>query len=65
MNKGIWLVIGLVVLVVAVFAGLAPLPGEKDEPSPHVQPAPAGQSPEPTKPAGPPTDSPANPGQSR
>ncbi len=53
MNKTVLVVIGIALIVVALFAGLLPLPGQKDNVTPHTEPAPAG-SPAPKPPAGPP-----------
>lgn len=63
MNKTIWIVVGVIAIVAVLFAGLLPLPGQKDNVTVHTQPAPPGESPRPTAPKGPPTDSPINPGQ--
>lgn len=53
-NRIIWVVVGVGVVVAMLFAGFLPLPGQKDNATPLTQPAPAGQSPEPTRPGGPP-----------
>lgn len=53
-NRIIWVVVGVAVIVAMLFAGFLPLPGQKDNVTPGTQPSPAGRSPEPTKPGGPP-----------
>lgn len=58
MTKTTWMVIAVIVIIVALVAGLLPLPGQKDNVTPHSQPAPAGQSPQPTVPTGPPAKQP-------
>jgi hypothetical protein len=52
------IVLGIVVIAVLAFAGLAPLPGQKHKPSALGEKAPNGQSPEPAQPSGPPRTSP-------
>jgi hypothetical protein len=54
MKSMIWVALGILVVVLLAFAGLAPLPGQKDVPSNLTQEAPPGKSPEPDKPSGPP-----------
>jgi hypothetical protein len=54
MKKSTWIIIALAAIVVALFAGLLPLPGQKDNVTPHSQPAPSGTSPSPNSPKGPP-----------
>lgn len=51
----IWIPIAILVIVAMAFAGLLPLPGQKDNVTTHTQPAPPGTSPVPTPPQGPPT----------
>jgi hypothetical protein len=58
MKPSFWLIVGLIAITVLAFAGLAPLPGQKDEPTPYVQPAPPGESRIPTTPSGPPQSKP-------
>ena len=62
MNKTVLLIIGIVVVIVFAVAGFLPIT-DRDDPGAHTDPSPAGRSPEPTSPKGPPTDSSANPGQ--
>ena len=51
----IWIGLGVVaVILVMLFAGLLPLPGQKDNVTPMTQPAPAGTSPPAELPKGPP-----------
>jgi hypothetical protein len=54
MKKSTWIIIAIAAIVVALFAGLLPLPGQKDNVTPQSQPAPAGTSPTPDLPKGPP-----------
>lgn len=65
----IWVVIGVVVILIVLAAGLLPLPGQADNPTPYSQPSPQGASPQPAQPGGPPHDSapppPPPPQQSR
>jgi hypothetical protein len=49
----VWVIVGVAVIVAVLFAGFLPLPDQKDNVTPRTQPSPAGQSPEPTRPAGP------------
>jgi hypothetical protein len=53
-QRWIWVVLGIVVIAILAFAGLAPLPGQKEKPSALGEKAPPGQSPKPTSPSGPP-----------
>ena len=55
MKPSFWLIVGLIAITVLAFAGLAPLPGQMDEPTPY---APSGESPIPTAPSGPPHSKP-------
>jgi hypothetical protein len=55
-RRFLWVIIGIVVVVVLAFVGLAPLPGQKENASPFGE----SFAPEPTQPAGP---SHANPGE--
>ena len=51
----IWIGLGVVaVILVMLFAGLLPMPGQKDNVTPMTQPAPAGTSPPAELPKGPP-----------
>lgn len=54
MKPSFWVIVGLIAITVLAFAGLAPLPGQREESTPYVQPAPFGESPVPTAPSGPP-----------
>jgi hypothetical protein len=38
MNKTAWIIVGVVAIVVILFAGLLPLPGQKDNVTPSTQP---------------------------
>jgi hypothetical protein len=49
----VWVIVGIGVIIAVLFAGLLPLPGQKDNPTPREQPSPAGTSPQPTAPTGP------------
>jgi hypothetical protein len=44
-NKTLWIIIGVIVIVVMLVAGLLPLPGQKDNVTPQTEPSPPGQSP--------------------
>ena len=50
----VWVIVGIGVIVAVLFAGFLPLPDQKDNVTPRTQPSPAGKSPEPTTPKGPP-----------
>ena len=54
MTKTTWLIIAIIAIVGMLLFGLLPLPGQKDNVTPHSQPAPAGESPRPAPPTGPP-----------
>jgi len=55
MNPNIvWVIVGIAVIIAVLFAGLLPLPDQKDNVTPATQPAPAGKSPQPSAPQGPP-----------
>ena len=43
-NRTIWIVLGFIVIVLMLMAGLLPLPGQKDNVTPLTEPAPSGQS---------------------
>jgi hypothetical protein len=62
-NYTTWIIIAVVAIVVLVFAGLLPLPGQKDNVTPHSQPAAAGGQPTAEVPTGPPASPPSEPGQ--
>jgi hypothetical protein len=59
--KVIWVVLGIVGIVLLVFAGLAPLPGQKDEPSALTQGGAPGKGSRPPLPSGPPHAKPGDP----
>jgi hypothetical protein len=40
-----WIIIGVVAIVILLFLGFLPLPGQKDNVTPHVQPSPPGTQP--------------------
>ena len=65
MNKTVLVILGIAVLIVMLVGGFLPLPGSRDSPGAHTQPSRAGESPIPTSPSGPPTDSGVNPGQGK
>ncbi|MGQ0751737.1 MAG: hypothetical protein ACT4PS_14480 [Betaproteobacteria bacterium] len=44
-NKTIWIIIGIVVIVLMLLGGLLPLPGQKDNVTPHTQPTPPADAP--------------------
>ena len=48
-----WAIIAIVAVVVLLFAGLLPLPGQKDNVTPHVQPSAPGTQPKAETPTGP------------
>ena len=58
MNRMLLPVLGIIAIVVILFAGLLPLPGQKDNVTIHNQPSPPGQTPEPKAPTGPPATQP-------
>jgi hypothetical protein len=55
----IWIPIAIVAIVLLAFAGLLPLPGQKDNVTPHTQP---GVSPQVEAPKGPPASPPSEAG---
>ena len=63
-SKSTWIIIAIVAIVIALFAGLLPLPGQKDNVTPHVQPSAPGTQPQVEAPKGPPPSPPADPGAS-
>jgi hypothetical protein len=50
----VWVIVGVAVIIAVLFAGFLALPGQKDNVTPTTQPTPAGKSPQPTTPKGPP-----------
>jgi hypothetical protein len=62
-NYTTWIIVAIVAIVVLVFAGLLPLPGQKDNVTPHSQPASAGGEPTAEAPKGPPASPPSEPGR--
>ncbi|MGZ8154523.1 MAG: hypothetical protein ACXW2I_04635 [Burkholderiales bacterium] len=58
-----WIVVAVIAIVVLMFAGLLPLPGQKDNVTSHSQTAAPGQSPTVEAPKGPPPSPPSEPGQ--
>jgi hypothetical protein len=58
-----WIIVAVLAIVVLVFAGLLPLPGQKDNVTPHSQPAAGGGAPTAQAPKGPPPSAPNEPGQ--
>jgi hypothetical protein len=58
-----WIIVAIIAIVVLMFAGLLPLPGQKNNVTPHSQPAPEGQSPMAEVPKGPPPSPPSQPGE--
>jgi hypothetical protein len=57
----IWIPIAILAIVLIAFAGLAPLPGQKDNATPHTQPS--NQSPQVQAPKGPPPSPPSEAGR--
>ena len=58
-----WIILAVIAIVVMLFAGLLPLPGQKDNVTPTVQPSPPGTSPQPVAPKGPPPSPSSEPGK--
>ena len=56
-----WIILAVVGIVILLFAGLLPLPGQKDNVTPHSQPSEPGTSPQAELPKGPPSTA-AGPG---
>ena len=54
MNRNLWIGIAIVVIVIVLVAGFLPLPGQKDNVTPHVQPSPPAPPPAAQLPKGPP-----------
>jgi hypothetical protein len=48
-----WIIVAVIGIVVLLFAGLLPLPGQKDNVTPHTEPSPPGASPQARAPTGP------------
>jgi hypothetical protein len=42
--KTIWIIIGIAVIVAILFAGLLPLPGQKDNTTPFTETTPSGKT---------------------
>ena len=61
-SKTTWIIIAVVVIVVMLFAGLLPLPGQKDNVTPNVQPSAPGTQPKVEAPKGPPPSPPSEAG---
>jgi hypothetical protein len=61
-SKSTWIIIAIIAIVVLLFAGLLPLPGQKDNVTPNVQPSPPGTQPQVEAPKGPPPSAPSEPG---
>ena len=59
-SKTTWIIVAIVAIVVALFAGLLPLPGQKDNVTPHTQPSAPGTQPKVEAPTGPPASPPAD-----
>jgi len=57
-----WIIIAVIGIVVLLFAGLLPLPGQKDNVTPHTQPSAPGTSPQAQAPQGPPPSPPSERG---
>ena len=53
MNRTAWIIIAIVAIVIVLFAGLLPLPGQKDNVTPATQPGSSSSS-APAAPTGPP-----------
>jgi hypothetical protein len=58
-----WVIVAIVAIVILLFAGLLPLPGQKDNVTPHTQPSAPGTSPQAQAPKGPPPSPPSEPGR--
>lgn len=55
-----WIVIAVVAIIILLYAGLLPLPGQKDKVTPHTEPS--GTSPQVQAPKGPPSNPSSVPG---
>lgn len=62
MSKTVLIILGFVAIIALLFAGLLPLPGQKDNVTIHNEPTPAGQTPAPKAPTGPPHQQPGGSG---
>ena len=62
-NYTTWIIVAVLAIVVLMFAGLLPMPGQKDNVTAHSQPAAAGGQPSAQAPKGPPASPPSEPGQ--
>ena len=49
-----WIIVAVIGIVILLFAGLLPLPGQKDNVTPHTEPSAPGTSPQARAPTGPP-----------
>ena len=58
----IWIPVAIVAIFLLLVAGLLPLPGQKDNVTPHTEPSAAGTSPRVEAPSGPPASPPSEPG---
>jgi hypothetical protein len=61
-SKTTWIIVAVVAIIVMLFAGLLPLPGQKDNVTPHVQPSAPGTQPQAEAPKGPPPSPPSEAG---
>ena len=61
-SKSTWIIIAVVAIVILLFAGLLPLPGQKNNTTPNVQPSAPGTQPQAEAPKGPPPSPPADAG---
>jgi hypothetical protein len=61
-SKSTWIILAIVAIVILLFAGLLPLPGQKDNVTPNVQPSAPGTQPQAEAPKGPLPSPPADPG---
>lgn len=43
-NRTLWIVVGFIIIVLMLIAGLLPLPGQKDNVTPLTEPSTSGQS---------------------
>ena len=62
-NYTTWIIVAVVAIVVLMFAGLLPMPGQKNNVTSHSQPAAAGGQPSAEVPKGPPASPPSEPGK--
>lgn len=61
-SKSTWIIVAVVVIVVLLFAGLLPMPGQKNKTTPNVQPSAPGTQPAAEVPKGPAPSAPADAG---